>query len=71
MRTLNLQIVKQPDGSIHHVSGNGCPLEPCVEVKKEGMIPVICDMLYSDSVDEEGNLIHKCNKLPCQSGTCE
>jgi len=30
MRKITLQQHIQPNGSIHHVSGNGCPLEPCV-----------------------------------------
>jgi hypothetical protein len=68
MRILNLIEEKQPDGSIHHISGLGCPLEPCVDVKKEGMVPVLCDCLFSDGVDENEKIIHKCNKPPCRSG---
>lgn len=68
MRPIALIQNLQPDGSIHHEPATGCSLGPCCIVRREGMVPEPCDLLHSDGVDADGNIIWCCNKTPCRSG---
>lgn len=63
MRQITVIQEIQSDGAIHHVSGLGCPLEPCATIIKQGEVPTeICDYLHAGSIDDEGNLLWQCNK---------
>jgi len=72
MRKITVKQDVQPDGAIHHISGLGCPLEPCAIVTKQGEVPGdICGHLHAGGVTEDGVLIWQCNKPVCRSGICE
>lgn len=68
MRKIQLTKIPQPDGSLHHVSGVGCSMEPCVKIQVNCKPPDVCACLHNDGVDEDENLLWKCSKTPCRSG---
>jgi hypothetical protein len=57
MKKIVLKQDKQPDGSVWHVPGKYCHLQPCSQVMLQGEVLDSCEHLHAVGVDMETNEI--------------